>query len=46
MILSLEVHPQPDLALSDGTQSLNFEHFAELMGKIGPVAKAVGREMI
>jgi len=44
--LMIEVHPQPDIALSDGEQSLNFEHFAELMDKIGPVAKAVGREMI
>lgn len=44
--LMIEVHPQPNQALSDGEQSLNFEHFAELMDKIGPVAKAVGREMI
>jgi len=44
--LMIEVHPQPDLALSDGEQSLNFEHFAELMGKLEPVAKAVGRKMI
>lgn len=43
--LIIEVHPQPDLALSDGQQSLNFEHFAELMENVRPVAKAVGREM-
>lgn len=43
--LMIEVHPQPDQALSDGDQSLNFEHFAELMEKVGPVAKAVGREI-
>jgi len=44
--LMIEVHPQPELALSDGDQSLNFERFAELMEKVGPVAKAVGRELI
>lgn len=44
--LMIEVHPQPEFALSDGDQSLNFEHFAELMDRIGPVAKAVGRELI
>lgn len=43
--LMIEVHPQPDLALSDGDQSLNFEHFAELMQKGRPVAKAVGRNI-
>jgi len=43
--LMIEVHPQPNLALSDGDQSLNFERFAELMKSIGPVAKAVGREL-
>ena len=41
--LMIEVHPQPDMALSDGDQSLNFEHFAKLMENVGPVAKAVGR---
>jgi len=44
--LMIEVHPQPDLALSDGEQSLNFEHFAQLMERVGPVANAVGREII
>jgi len=43
--LMIEVHPQPELALSDGDQSLNFEHFAELMEKVRPVATAVGREL-
>lgn len=43
--LMIEVHPQPDLALSDGPQSLNFEHFAELMESLDPVAKAVNREI-
>ncbi|MCO5387927.1 3-deoxy-7-phosphoheptulonate synthase [Desulfosporosinus sp.] len=43
--LMIEVHPQPELALSDGDQSLNFEHFAELMERLRPVATAVGREL-
>lgn len=43
--LMIEVHPQPELALSDGDQSLNFEAFAELMERTRPVAKAVGREI-
>lgn len=42
--LMIEVHPQPELALSDGDQSLNFEHFAQLMERVEPVAAAVGRE--
>ena len=43
--LMIEVHPQPELALSDGDQSLNFERFSELMERVEPVAKAVGREL-
>lgn len=43
--LMIEVHPQPELALSDGDQSLNFEAFAELMERARPVAKAVGRKI-
>nr|WP_282433731.1 3-deoxy-7-phosphoheptulonate synthase [Desulfosporosinus hippei] len=44
--LMIEVHPQPELALSDGDQSLNFKHFAEFMDRLRPVAKAVGREVL
>ncbi len=43
--LMIEVHPTPDTALKDGAQSLTFEHFGELMKRVGPVAKAVGRTM-
>jgi 3-deoxy-7-phosphoheptulonate synthase len=43
--LMIEVHPTPDTALKDGAQSLTFERFAELMKRVGPVAKAVGRTM-
>ena len=39
----LEVHPEPDQAMSDGAQSLNFEQFAKLAPKIKTVAEAVGR---
>ena len=40
--LEIEVHPNPDQALSDGAQSLTFEHFQQLMGGIRSVAEAVG----
>lgn len=43
--LLVEVHPQPERALTDGAQSLNFEEFAELMGEVRAVARAVGREV-
>ncbi|MSQ33504.1 MAG: 3-deoxy-7-phosphoheptulonate synthase [Dehalococcoidia bacterium] len=43
--LMIEVHPSPDHALSDGSQSLTFENFKLLMEKVGPVAAAVGRKM-
>ena len=41
--LLIEVHDEPDLAASDGTQSLKPERFEELMDKARLVAKAVGR---
>jgi 3-deoxy-7-phosphoheptulonate synthase len=31
----VEVHPEPDRALSDGPQSLHFEEFEELQRRIG-----------
>ena len=43
--LMLEVHPNPDHALSDGQQSLNFDEFAELMPRLAAVAKAVDRSV-
>jgi 3-deoxy-7-phosphoheptulonate synthase len=39
----VEVHPQPDRALSDGAQSLYPEQFAELMQAIRVIADAIGR---
>ena len=43
--LIIEVHPNPDHALSDGQQSLNFEEFADLMPRMNSVAQAVGRKV-
>ena len=43
--LLLEVHPDPDRALSDGAQSLRFEQFQELMAQLRIIAPAVGRRM-
>lgn len=43
--LLIEVHPNPETALSDGPQSLNFTEFETLISQIGPVANAVGREI-
>jgi 3-deoxy-7-phosphoheptulonate synthase len=43
--LLIEVHPRPEVALSDGPQSLKPARFAELMEKLRRVAQAVGREL-
>jgi 3-deoxy-7-phosphoheptulonate synthase len=43
--LLIEVHPDPDHALSDGAQSLRPEQFQELMGQLRMIARAVGRQM-
>ena len=43
--LLIEVHPQPEKALSDGNQSLKPERFAVLMEELRRVAEAVGREI-
>jgi 3-deoxy-7-phosphoheptulonate synthase len=42
----VEVHPDPDRALSDGAQSLTFELFEELMGELVRVADAVNRPLL
>jgi len=41
--LLIEVHPDPDRALSDGAQSLRVEQFEELMSQLRIIAPAVGR---
>jgi 3-deoxy-7-phosphoheptulonate synthase len=43
--LLVEVHPDPDRALSDGAQSLRFEQFQELMAQLRIIAPAVGRRV-
>jgi 3-deoxy-7-phosphoheptulonate synthase len=43
--LIVEVHPNPDQALSDGIQSLKPERFAELVNQIKAIAQAVGRDV-
>jgi len=44
--LIVEVHPKPEEALSDGAQSLLPERFAEMVGQVRAVARAVGRDLI
>lgn len=41
--LIVEVHPEPEKALSDGVQSLRPEDFADLMKELSKIADAVGR---
>ena len=41
--LMIEVHPHPEIALSDGNQSLTPEDFQKLMANLGEIAKAVGK---
>ena len=41
--LMVEVHPNPENALSDGPQSLLFDQFNNLMKELIPVAESVGR---
>jgi 3-deoxy-7-phosphoheptulonate synthase len=43
--LLIEVHPNPEEALSDGPQSLKPSKFAQLMRELRPVAEAVGRSL-
>ena len=43
--LMIEVHTNPEEALSDGEQSLKPVRFNTLMKELKPVAKAVGREI-
>lgn len=43
--LLIEVHPDPDRALSDGAQSLLPEQFEELMAQLRVIAPVVGRTL-
>src|SRR5690606_17133253 len=44
--LMIEVHPDPDHALSDGAQSLWPEQFEELVGQVSLIAEAIGRRVL
>ncbi len=41
----VEVHPDPDRALSDGAQSLKPEQFSEMMQQLRMIAPAIGRSL-
>ncbi|MCL4351581.1 MAG: 3-deoxy-7-phosphoheptulonate synthase [Firmicutes bacterium] len=43
--LIIEAHPNPAEALSDGAQSLNLPHLAELVTSLAGIADAVGRSL-
>jgi 3-deoxy-7-phosphoheptulonate synthase len=43
--LLIEVHPEPDTALSDGPQSLTLEGFEQLMHTLERVLTAIGRPL-
>ncbi|HYE25301.1 MAG TPA: 3-deoxy-7-phosphoheptulonate synthase [Clostridia bacterium] len=43
--LIIEVHPNPEKALSDGAQSLYPEQFAQLMDQVRAIAPAIGRSI-
>jgi 3-deoxy-7-phosphoheptulonate synthase len=41
----VEIHPDPDKALSDGPQSLNFDEFGALMNRCRIIATTIGRRL-
>jgi 3-deoxy-7-phosphoheptulonate synthase len=43
--LIIEVHPDPEHALSDGRQSLRPEKFTELVKQVGQIAAVMGRKL-
>ena len=43
--IMVEVHPDPDRALSDGAQSLYPEQFSQLMREIRGIAEVIGRRL-
>src|SRR5690606_7868130 len=42
----VEVHPDPDRALSDGAQSLTPEQFEDLVAQLRLIAGAIGRDLV
>ena len=43
--LIIEVHPEPDKALSDGEQSLKIKRLTQLIEELDKIVKAIGREL-
>jgi len=43
--LIIEVHPNPDRALSDGAQTLWPEQFEEMLAQVDTIASAIGRKV-
>src|SRR6202022_4741604 len=43
--LLIEVHPDPESALSDGPQSLTFEMFSQLMARLRRLAESLDRRL-
>lgn len=43
--LIIEVHPHPEIALSDGDQSLKPEKFNAVMSELGKIAEIMGRKL-
>ena len=43
--LMIEVHPHPEVALSDGNQSLTPEEFDKLMKDLSKLAKVMGKKL-
>lgn len=43
--LLIEVHPDPDRALSDGAQTLDFARFERLLGQLAALAGPLGRTL-
>ncbi len=41
--IMVEVHPNPEVAMSDGEQSLRPERFAEMMAEVGRFLEAMGK---
>lgn len=44
--LMVEIHPEPEKALSDASQQLNMESFRMMYESLKPIAKAVNRNII
>jgi len=43
--LMIEVHPDPERALSDGFQSLNFQQYAEMMSRLHHLSLSLGKRI-